>query len=102
MEALKRDVAPKILKEITLEDGTVVAIKAKKAKQLVKNLQKKDVDQYTIGIQNMVENLLVKTPDENEFKPIVLDDLLECFSDAEFLMIQDEYNKAMGVKEKNV
>jgi len=101
MEALKRTPELKITNEFTLSDGTVIGIKERKAIEFINQISKRGGDDFMTGLRNIADKIVVKLPKEEEFKHIVYDDLVNCFTDDELMLIMNNVNEAMGVQ-KNV
>jgi len=93
MEALKRTVELKILKEFELADGTKIAIRPPITRDMVA-IQTGKLDDYTKGLHVVAKSILVNG------NPIVYDDLLDCFSGDELILIMTQFNEVMGL-EKN-
>jgi len=100
MEKLNRKPKLDIKREITLEDGTTVAIRSIQARAILANVKEKNMSQEERGLRIMSKMLLVKLPDEKEFKEIVYEDLLDCFSVEEMTLISSALTEEDG--EKNV
>jgi hypothetical protein len=100
MEALKRKPDLGQINSLELADGTKITIHRVKAAAMVQTSSIKNISDAERGLRVMAEKLRVCLPGETEFKPIVYDDLLQCFNDEELNVIA-EHIVGEGI-EKNV
>ena len=100
MERLNRKKEFKILKEIPLEDGTIVAIRSIPARALLSNVKEKNMSQEERGLRIISQMMLVKLPEANEFREIVYEDMLDCFSLEELTIVSNATSEYFD--EKNV
>ena len=98
MERLKRIPELKIKKEFSLPDGTDIAIRSVKASVLISNMREKNLSDREIGMRIMAAKILVRLPDDKEYREIVYEDLVDCFNDEEMTIISKKVNEEDGEK----
>lgn len=92
MQALKRKPNLESRREMELPDGTKIAVKNVLAREMMKLQSNNKLSDAEKGMNLLAAKLLV---DE---QPVVLDDLLDCFTDEELNQLTDF---AFPDKEKN-
>lgn len=92
MQALKRKPNLEAKREMELADGTKIAVKNVAARQMMKLQSDKSLSDAERGLHLLAAKLLVNN------EPVVLDDVLDCFTDEELNTITDF---AFPDKEKN-
>lgn len=92
MEALKRTPKLDVKREMTLADGTKLAVKGIPAGELIKLQNNKSMSDTDKGMHRAAAKLLVNG------QPIVYDDLMNCFTDDE---LEEILMFVVGGDEKN-